>query len=219
MEGTDGMVSEARQAARDAIAAAGAKREEIEGSKKGRKAKSTAAKAHRAKATGTDGAVFVPPPKRVDESAVAAPVPSDLPAGEHELASLRRIARATMLVEQVEGDLALARREWNEIVAKRIAARKGLIEASGGMEADAAPARLNEILMAEQEVQEADAGRKVALADVLTRKKRARKLLRESFDNAKQTDLFDGRQSGDGAGVDSVEAMEADPPASPLMPD
>ena len=106
-----------------------------------------------------------------------------------DIEAIRRIARNAQVVEEIEGDLALTRRNWNELVAKARAGLKATIESSGGTDESEAKGKLDMILMAQQDFEEQEAGRKVALHDVLTRKKKARKALRESFDNARQLEL------------------------------
>lgn len=106
-----------------------------------------------------------------------------------DVEAIRRIARASLEVERVEGDLAVTRRTWNEKVARARANVKATIEAAGGATTENAKARLDQILEAQQQLDEDEAGRKMELHEALTQKKNARRALRKAFDGARQLDL------------------------------
>lgn len=127
-----------------------------------------------------------------------------------EARAAKRIASAAARVEQVEGDLAMARREHGEAVAKRRVALKAAIEAGSGISEDPRH-KLTSILSAHQDLEESEAARKIALADILDRKKKARAALRQSFDSARQLEFHFLGNDGDGAesNVDDI-AVEDD---------
>lgn len=132
-----------------------------------------------------------------------------LPREEQELLAAKRIAACAQHVEAVEGDLAKARREWNEHIAKRKASLKAAIETGSSVNADPKD-KLNAILQEWQDLEELEAGRKNALAELLDRKKKARAQLRISFDGARQMELdFSGSLPKDPVEDDEDEDAEA----------
>jgi hypothetical protein len=129
--------------------------------------------------------------EREQEGTVLPFIDSKLPREQQEAEAAKRIARAAALVERIAGQLAMARREWGELVSKRRTSLKAAIESSGGKKGSEATSALTAILKSQQQLEEAEAGRKLALADQLEAMKRARKTLSASFEQARQLDLFE----------------------------
>ena len=134
--------------------------------------------------------------------------PEATPNDEIDVEAIWRIARAAQRVEEIEEALALARRQWLITCAKSRAMLKATIESSGSVEPYGAKARLDAILDGQQQADDDDAGRKVALHDILSQRKHARARLIESFASARQLEL-------DGVALSDDEPEEAS--AAPYM--
>lgn len=123
--------------------------------------------------------------KKLDEPIELRPIDPSLPRKEQEAQAAIRIANASALVEQVEGELSKVRREWAELVAKHKVGLKASIES----ELNDATKKVQRILSAHQSLEEAEAGRRVALHELLDRRTRIKKVLRDAFTNAQQMEF------------------------------
>jgi hypothetical protein len=119
---------------------------------------------------------------------------------QEELRVAKRIAALTVELESANTQTRKARKEWNQIRQEKKAVLRAKVEKAETLPSpqkvtakdyQAVRSKLDGILMAYQEVDEVEAGRKSAIHECLSRERDLKKAMRIALDNARQMTLFD----------------------------
>jgi hypothetical protein len=109
----------------------------------------------------------------------------------NEVLAARSIGQVFVALDEKKKELTEVRKVWRDRVGAAEAALRGAISADDDGHPGAARAKLNQITLCFEDLEEAEAGRKEALHLLLETKKELEARLKKQIAGAKQLGLFD----------------------------